>query len=184
MFICNGLRSQNVRSCVSSPFVVNRVAVGKFICKLLAAIRLQPSNIRLGGFFTPSALGVELEEAGQDVLIGDVFFRNYGPAVGGEDGLVEFAVGVLEPGGIFVVEVGEGALFQFGGRGIGRIEPSVAFPDEVAGGGGDGFDSRVVFGFFARRPGEGEGFEGAFWGIAKAASFSRSCVPRAQAHTS
>jgi len=51
-----------------------------------------------------------LEEAGEDVLIGDVFFRSpnrnlWGPAVGGEDGAVEFAVGVLESGGIFVVEV-------------------------------------------------------------------------------
>ena len=54
------------------------------------------------------ALGVELEKAGEGVLTGDVF----GPAVGGEDGVVEFAVGVLQPGGGFVVEVGEGAILQ------------------------------------------------------------------------
>lgn len=55
------------------------------------------------------AFGVELEEAGEDVLIGDFFIRNYGPAVGGEDGVVERAVSVLEPGGVFVIEVGKGA---------------------------------------------------------------------------
>ena len=34
------------------------------------------------------------------------------PAVGGEDGGVEFAVGEVEPGGAFVVEVGERAFFE------------------------------------------------------------------------
>jgi hypothetical protein len=36
------------------------------------------------------------------------------PAIGGEDGGVEFFVGEVEPGGAFVVEVGERALLQFG----------------------------------------------------------------------
>ena len=50
-----------------------------------------------------------MEKAGEDVLIGGVGR----PSVGGEDGAVEFAVRVLEPSGIFVIEVGEGALLQF-----------------------------------------------------------------------
>ena len=50
---------------------------------------------------------VEGEEMGEYLLGGEVG----GPAVGGEDGFVEGAVGVGEPGGTLVVEVGEGAFF-------------------------------------------------------------------------
>ena len=39
------------------------------------------------------------------------------PAVGGGDGGVEFLVGQGEPGGAFVVEVGQGAFFQVLGAG-------------------------------------------------------------------
>jgi hypothetical protein len=53
---------------------------------------------------------VEREEAGEDFLLRQV----RGPAVGGEDGCVEDAVGVCEPFGAGVVEVGEGALLQVG----------------------------------------------------------------------
>lgn len=44
-----------------------------------------------------------------------------GPAVGVEDGLVEFAVGQVEPGGTVVVEVGEGAFLEFGLAGACRL---------------------------------------------------------------
>jgi len=57
-----------------------------------------------------------------------------GPAVGGEDGGVEVGVGVAEPGGALVVEVGEGALREVGGVDAGRVEPAVAELDEAAGG--------------------------------------------------
>ena len=74
------------------------------------------------------ALVIEGEEVGEDLLGGEVG----GPAVGGEDGFVEGAVGVGEPGGASVVEVGEGALFEFVGGGVGRVEPVVAQADELA----------------------------------------------------
>jgi hypothetical protein len=48
---------------------------------------------------------VELKEPGQDILIAQVFR----PAVGGEHGVVQFPVSVLQPGGIFVVQDGQGA---------------------------------------------------------------------------
>jgi hypothetical protein len=47
---------------------------------------------------------VERELPFQDFVVGEVV----GPAVGVEDGVVELAVGVLEPGGVLVVEVGQG----------------------------------------------------------------------------
>ncbi len=50
---------------------------------------------------------VQLQQAGKDFVSGEIG----GPAVGGEDGGVEFSVGEVEPGGAQVVEVGEGALF-------------------------------------------------------------------------
>jgi hypothetical protein len=43
-------------------------------------------------------------------------------------------VGVGEPGGALVVEVGEGALREVGGVEAGRVEPAVAELDEAAGG--------------------------------------------------
>jgi hypothetical protein len=55
------------------------------------------------------AVEVEGEESGEEIVVGHVGV----PAVGGEDGGVEFFVGQVEPGGSFVVEVGEGAFFEF-----------------------------------------------------------------------
>ena len=54
------------------------------------------------------AFEVEGEECGEEVVVGDGGV----PAVGGEDGGVEFFVGQVEPGGTFVVEVRERALFE------------------------------------------------------------------------
>ena len=51
---------------------------------------------------------VQGEETGEDLLGGE----RVGPAVGGEDGLVEGAVGVVEPGGALVVELGERAVLE------------------------------------------------------------------------
>ena len=79
---------------------------------------------------------VEGEETGEYLLGGEVG----GPAVGGEDGFVEGAVGVGEPGGTLVVEVGEGAFFQVGCGDVGWVEPRVTETDEFAGGFGDGAD--------------------------------------------
>src|SRR6185437_17134988 len=89
------------------------------------------------------ALVIEGEEAFEDLGVGE----GGGPAVGGEDGFVEGAVGVGEPGGAFIVEVGEGALFEVGFWSVRRVQPGVASRDEFAGGGGDGLDARVVDGF-------------------------------------
>jgi len=72
------------------------------------------------------AFEVEGEEALQDLGVGEVG----GPAVGGEDGGVEGGVGVVEPGGSLVVQVGEGPLVEFGGIEAGRVEPAVAQLDE------------------------------------------------------
>lgn len=54
-----------------------------------------------------------------------------GGGVGGEDRLIEGLVGEAEPGGAFVVEVGEGALFEFGVLGGGGVDRGLA--DEAAG---------------------------------------------------
>ena len=43
-------------------------------------------------------------------------------------------MGVVEPGGAQVVEVGKGSLLEFGGIEAGRVEPAVAELDEAAGG--------------------------------------------------
>jgi hypothetical protein len=45
---------------------------------------------------------VELKESGQNILIAQIFR----PVVGREHGVVEFAMSVLKPRGIFVVQVG------------------------------------------------------------------------------
>ena len=85
---------------------------------------------------------IQGQEAGQDF-----FFREGGgPSVGGEDGLVEGAMGVVEPGalafGALVVEVGEGTVLQFFGCNSRRAQPCIAEADEFAGGVGDGFHAR------------------------------------------
>jgi len=115
---------------------------------------------------SPSVCGgslvVEGEEAGEDFLVGEVGR----PAVGGEDGFVEGAVGVGEPlhfsFSASVVELGEGAVFEVGFGGVGRVEPVVAEADEFAGCVGDGADDGGVGlrGFGAGWVGEGEGVEG------------------------
>ena len=43
-------------------------------------------------------------------------------------------MGVVEPGGALVVEVGEGAFREVGGVEVGRVKPAVAELDEAAGG--------------------------------------------------
>ena len=64
---------------------------------------------------------VELKESGKNILIAQIFR----PAVGGEHGVVEFAVGVLQSGGIIVVQVRQGVPFQF--RNCRRGEIGVAY---------------------------------------------------------
>ena len=69
---------------------------GLGVGRLLTA---QPSLGRLTG-------KVELQELRQDLVVGEIG----GPAVGGEHGLVEPAMGVGEPRRPLVVEVGQGPL--------------------------------------------------------------------------
>ena len=118
---------------------------------------------------------IEGEEAGEDVLFGEVggIFR---PAVGGEDGAVEGAVSVGEPGGTLVIEVGEGALLQvgFGERialSVFGVEPAIAKADEFSRGVGDSADDGGVGfgGFGAGWVGEGEGVEGGIGRVTEAA---------------
>ena len=79
---------------------------------------------------------VQGEQAGQDIF----FLEVGGPSVGGKDGFVECAVGVGEPLGTLVVEVGQGAFGKVARVDVWRVEPGVAEADEFAGGVGDGFD--------------------------------------------
>jgi hypothetical protein len=51
------------------------------------------------------SLPVQCQEAGEDIVVGEVG----GPAVGGGHGGVEGGMGVGQPGGTLVVEIGEGA---------------------------------------------------------------------------
>src|SRR5919198_2576555 len=117
-------------------------------------------SIGSGGF----ALQVKRQEPLEDFLVCDVAR----PAVGVQHRLVKLLVGELEPGGALVVEVGEGALLEFGGAGAGRVEPGVALLDELAGGPGDGLDARVGGWLGPGRPGEREGLEGGRRGVAEA----------------
>jgi len=71
-----------------------------------------------------------------------------GPAVGGEDGGVEFLMGEVEPGGALVVEVGEGPLFEFPGA-VG------VFGDETRVADGADFGVRVLAFLAVRREGVG-----------------------------
>ena len=97
-----------------------------------------------------------------------------GPAVGVEDGAVEFLVGEVAPGGALVVEVGEGAFLQFFFGGTFGVEPALALFVEFLGRGGDDLDLRnrvsgICGGFVAGGPGKGEGFEAGGGGVAKTA---------------
>jgi hypothetical protein len=67
----------------------------------------------LGG----GALVIQGQEAGEDFVFGEVG----GPTVGGEYGFVEGAMGVGEPFGALVVEVGEGAFFKDRLGGVRRV---------------------------------------------------------------
>ena len=85
---------------------------------------------------------VEGEEVFEDGCVGEIG----GPAVGGGYGGVQRDVEVGEPGGTLVVEVGQGALFQFRFRGVGWVEPTFAEFVQESGGVADG-GSLFVGGF-------------------------------------
>jgi hypothetical protein len=59
-----------------------------------------------------SALAVELEQPRQCLLFADIG----GPAIGGGDRSVELAMGVVEPGRPFVVEIGWSRCVSGGSR--------------------------------------------------------------------
>jgi hypothetical protein len=77
------------------------------------------------------------------VIEGEQAFEDFGiaesgwPAVGGEDGFVEFAMGVGQPSRPLVVEVREGAILALQFAGTGRIQPGIALLDQLLGGFGD-----------------------------------------------
>lgn len=74
------------------------------------------SNADDSGF--PSLQGgaseVQFQQVGQQVVVADIRV----PAVGGEDGFVEFPVGQVEPRWAFVVEVGQRSLFELPSGGL------------------------------------------------------------------
>ncbi len=92
-------------------------------------------------------LEVECEQRSQEIVIAHVGV----PAVGGEDPFVEFAVGQIEPGGTFVVEIGQRPLFELlrtlfvlghqprvlhgADVPVDRVGVDVAFPGSVGGAG-------------------------------------------------
>ena len=86
---------------------------------------------------------VEGEQPCEDLLVRSCI-RCLRPAVGGEDGCIELAVGDVEPCGALVVEVGEGALLElrFADAVGWRVEPALAQVVELACGPGDGRDER------------------------------------------
>lgn len=56
---------------------------------------------------------IECEQALQDFIVGQHACIEIGlPAVGGRDGLIEVSVGVVEPRGALIVEIGQCADFQ------------------------------------------------------------------------
>ncbi len=61
-----------------------------------------------------------------------------------------------QPGGAGVVEVGQGALFQVGLGGVGRVEPGFAQVVQGVGGVGDGVQARVAPRFLAGGQGRGK----------------------------
>ena len=73
------------------------------------------------------AFVIQGEEALEDFGIGE----SGRPAVGREDGLVELAMRIGQPGWALVVEVGEGAVLalQFGRAG--RIQPGIALLEGI-----------------------------------------------------
>ena len=87
-------------------------------------------------------------------------------------------MGVGEPLGTGVVELGEGAVFQVSLGGVGRVEPCVAQADEFACGVGDGADDGGVGfgGLGAGRLGEREGLETWWRNCSEGPVFERGAV--------
>src|SRR5664280_687628 len=73
---------------------------------------------------------VECQKPGEQILAVDVCW----PAVSGQYRGIEAFVGLREPGGTLVVQVGQGALLETGGGEPGRVKPAVAELDEALGG--------------------------------------------------
>ena len=120
------------------PQAIEQVGLREQIPALAARATLETAGLGCG------SLVVEGEESGKDVLFreGRRVFR---PAIGGEDGTVENVMGVSEPLGEGVVELGEGAVFQVRfGQGLACcvlwVEPVVAEANQFAGGVGNGVD--------------------------------------------
>lgn len=102
-------------------------------------------------FLRRGALVIESEQPLQEFRIGE----RGRPAMGGEDGLIQFAVSIHQPGGARVVEIREGAALQFFRAGVWWIEPCVPLLHQLARGLCDCFHQRRVFLLMARRPGNG-----------------------------
>jgi hypothetical protein len=87
-------------------------------------------------------LQIQRQQPRQYLLIHDIVR----PAIGVEDGAIELLVRQIQPGRPFVVEVGERALLQRGLVCTLGVQPAVALLDEIAGGGADRRDARIVGG--------------------------------------
>lgn len=80
----------------------------------LNALMPSPSssaNPRLRQVLRTGALLVEREQAGEHVVVGKIG----GPAICGNDGGIQLAVQIVEPGWALIVESGQGALLENGG---------------------------------------------------------------------
>jgi len=109
----------------------------------------------------PRSLQIQRQQSPQDRLVVGVE-RILPPTVGGPDGAVEGLVGLVEPSGAGVVEVGQGAFFEFGfGCAVGAcpersrgIEPVLAQLVQPLRRRRDGLTLLVSW------PGKGEGLKG------------------------
>ena len=136
---------------------------------------------------------IELEQAREDFVVGErARAPVVAPAVGFGHRFIQRLVGVVEPCGTGVVEVGQGARLEDLGGGlvlrqqavwvagdhlgnpvheVGGVQPVFALGVQVGGGGGDLLRARVGGivggGNVGRQPlGEGEGLEGGRGGVA------------------
>jgi hypothetical protein len=84
-------------------------------------------------------LQIERQQAFQDLFVAQIVRL----AVGIEHGLVELAMGQIEPGRPLVVEVGQRALLELLLQGTFGVEPPVALFGQFTGALGDGYSSSI-----------------------------------------
>jgi hypothetical protein len=107
------------------------------------------ASTEVGIFRNPSFAGtcslqVESKQAGEDGVLVDGGGVGIVPAVGIPDGAIERGVGVLQPSGAGIVEVGEGALLQLRLGGALGVQPVLAQLVEPPGRLADRDHARVI----------------------------------------